>query len=123
MTNSEAARVIEILCECFHSDCKKKCYRCPRYKTDEEKQEAYEIAIDAIRKQNRLKEEFFKSGIEYAKAEFVKILERERDNVNELHKSDEIGDLIYTQVLGLQKAIELADSINYVSVNEIHKNL
>lgn len=97
--------------ECATRKCNKKCKDCP-YNVDKENWiEALTQAIDVLESQKRIKREFFNSGIEYAKNEFAKKLEREIKNVGDLHKAKTIDDLKYVQVLGLQKAIEISEEV------------
>lgn len=124
MLNSDAVKVLQDELICLKRGCKKgtrNCSRCKHKRKEEEVIEARIMAIEALRKQKRLKTEFFKSGIEYAKTEFVRLLEEEKSNVGELHKAKLLDDFTYTQVLGLQKAEELTDNINYRVIEDIGK--
>lgn len=98
---------------CIKRKCNKKCLSCDLYWSEEERIKALSAAIKLFNDQKDIKQEFFNSGIEYAKTEFVRKLENEKTTVGELHKSKAVNDLIYTQVLGLQKAIELTETIDY----------
>ena len=107
-------KLIDILSsqkECFTRNCNHKCSRCPLEREPKDIILAYNTVIDLILNQKKIKQEFFNSGTEYAKAEFSRIIEREKDHVDELHKNRRINDLAYVQILGLQKAIELIEEI------------
>lgn len=124
MLNSDAVKILQDELICLKRGCKKgvrNCSRCTHKRTEVEIFEAKSMAIEALRKQKRLKMEFFKSGIEYAKSEFVRLLEEEKNNVGQLHKEKLLDDFTYTQVLGLQKAEEITDNINYKVVEDIGK--
>lgn len=124
MQNSDAVRILQDENICLKRGCKKgsrTCSRCEHKRTETEILEARTMAIEALRKQKRLKMEFFKSGIEYAKSEFVRLLEEEKRNVGQLHKEKLLDDFTYTQVLGLQKAEEITDNINYKVIEDIGK--
>ena len=112
MRRSDVIKILQDQCFCLQRDCNKKCRKCDLYCPEEDLIEALSFAISALNNQNKLKKEFFRSGIEYAKAVFVRILENEKDNVGKQHKTKEVDDLKYIQVLGLQKAIELTEGID-----------
>lgn len=96
---------------CFMRKCNHKCDRCELEREAKDVLLAYNEVLNMITHEKDIKKEFFNSGVEYAKNEFIRLIEREKNNVGELHKSKEVNDLIYTQVLGLQKAIEVAETI------------
>lgn len=111
MTQKKLIDIISSQKECFTRKCNHKCNRCPLERDPGEITEAYDAVLKLIADQKTIKTEFFNSGIEYAKNELVRLLEKEKDNVGDLHKSKAVNDLVYTQVLGLQKAIEIAEKI------------
>lgn len=112
MTTQEMIQTIQKLKKCIGRDCKKRqCSDCELHVPKEKKIVALEAASKALARQQMIKAEFFKSGIEYAKTEFKRTLQKEKGKVDDLHRQKEVNDFYYTQVLGLQKAIELADEV------------
>ena len=114
MRNSDVVKILQEQIACIKRKCNKKCLKCDLYRSEEERIKALQIAVMLFDSQKDIKQKFFNSGIEYAKAEFVRLLEKEKENVGELHKSKAVNDLVYTQVLGLQKAIEITDTVNNI---------
>lgn len=96
---------------CFITKCERNCLFCDFKRDPEDILNAYNEVLAMVEGEKGLKKEFFNSGIEYSKAEFAKLIEKEKDRIGELHKDKEIDDLAYAQVLGLQRAIELTESI------------
>ena len=96
---------------CFMRNCNHKCSRCDLEREPKDIVRAYDEVIDLIKDQKSTKIEFFNSGIEYAKAEFQRRIEKEKNHLDSLHKNGEVDDLLYIQILGLQKALELTSEI------------
>ena len=112
MTIAEAIEVLQNERNCVRRSCDRKCEKCDLVREEDEIVSAFDIAIKVLYKQRKWKAEFFKSGIEFAKTEFVRMIEAEKMHQGELHKSKRVDDLIYTQsILGLQKAEEIAEDI------------
>ena len=112
MTTAEVIQIIQSEKKCMSRRCyKKSCKGCELFVPKDKILEAHDIALKALLKQTKIKAEFFKSGIEFAKQEFIRTLEREKLNVGDRHKEKMISDLDYMQVLGLQKAIELSEEV------------
>lgn len=112
MTMVQALEVLQNERKCVLRNCNRKCKNCDLVRTEDEIVSALDIAMKTMLKQRRLKVEFFKSGTEFAKTEFIRMIETEKAHQGELHKSKRVDDLVYTQsILGLQKAEELAEEI------------
>lgn len=112
MTSREAEQNILNMRRCESRRCfKRSCMGCGLYVPKEEKAKTLDVTYEILRSQKEQKREFFKSGIEYAKSEFARSIEAAKRNVDDLHKKGEINDFAYSQVLGLQKALELVDKI------------
>ena len=113
MTIAEAIKIFDKLNKCNTTvDCSKKsCKGCEFFVSKKKQREARDIAVKTLLQQPRVTAEFFKSGIEFAKTEFVRNLEKEKMCVGEMHRDKTISDLEYLKVLGLQRAIELAEEV------------
>lgn len=111
MNNQKLLDIITAQKWCFMRDCNHKCTRCDLQREPKDIAKAYDEVIHLIKSQKDIKKEFFNSGIEYAKAEFQRRIEKEKQNIDTLHKNGEIDDLMYFQILGLQKAIEIIGDI------------
>lgn len=112
MTSTEAIAIFRRIEGCNKTMCtKKSCKECDYYVPVKKQREAMQVAIKVLLKQPRIKAEFFRSGIEFAKTEFIRILEKEKSRVGEMHKEKMLNDLDYMQVLGLQRATELAEEV------------
>lgn len=96
---------------CLLRNCNRRCKKCDLARDQKDIVLAYDEVISLIDDQKAIKTEFFNSGVEYAKNEFTRLLENEKDNVGEQHKQKALNDLMYTQVLGLQKAIEITGKL------------
>ena len=112
MTTEEIKDIISAQKHCFMRKCNRRCANCDLARDPNDIMAAYDAVLQLIKSQKDIKTEFFNSGVEYAKNEFVRLLDKEKDNVGDLHKNKAVNDLIFTQVLGLQKARELAETIS-----------
>lgn len=111
MKSDKILDIIDAQKNCLIMKCDRKCKFCEYGRNTEEVLAAFNAVIDMINGEKGLKKEFFNSGIEYSKAELTRLIEKEKDEVAKQHKDKEIDDLNYAQVLGLQRALEIAENI------------
>lgn len=113
MTEKQVAELIRTQKNCFLRSCNHNCSRCNLERDVKDVVRAYDYVLDFLSEQKETKREFFNSGIEYAKSEFARFIDSEKDKLSEQHKNSEINDMAYMQCLGLQKALETIDKIVY----------
>lgn len=112
MDEKELYDIISSQKDCFTRDCKHKCSKCQYQRDEKEIILAYMSVLDLIKDQKKIKTQFFNSGIEYAKSEFACLIASEKSKVDSLHENNKLSDLLYTQTLGLQRALELVKKIS-----------